>query len=155
MAEVLNNQSCLSSSVGELEKTAKRLAEELEIKLVETPASGISYEKDISGKNKEYLLNYFKDIHNNYEVIEVEHEDNEFKISNCEGNLSVILKSYGQKLLDARKPYKQGIESRLHTAIILDLAKLMKSPEKQHEICVGIEELELKSISREVISKYI
>lgn len=155
MTEVLNNQSCLSSAVGGLEQTAKRLAEELEISLAETSASGISYEKELSGKNKGYLLSYFKDIRDNYEVIEAEHEYNHFKISNCEGNISVILKSPGKKLLDARKPYRQGVETKLHTAIVLDLAKLMKSPEKQHEICVSIEEQELQAISREVIMKYI
>lgn len=155
MTEVLNTPHTLSSAVGELEQTANRLAEELNITVAETPASGISYEKEFSGENEGYLLSYFKDLHDHYEVIEVEQEGNQFKISNCEGKYSIILRNSGKKLLDARKPYKQGIESKLHTAIVLDLAKLGKSPETQHEICIGIEKSELQTVSKDVIKKYL
>lgn len=155
MTAVLNTPRILSSAMGELEQTANRLAEELGITVAETPASGVSYAQEFSGESAGYMLSYFKDMHDNYEVIEVEHEDNQLKISNCEGTYSIILKNSGKKLLEARKPYESGIESRLHTAIVLDLIKLVKSPETQHEICIGIEAAELPTISKEIIRKYL
>jgi hypothetical protein len=149
-------------TMGELEETAQRLAEEFNIPLSETNASGISYEKELEGQNDQATLTYFKDVHSEYERIEINRQGNQFGIvhldaADCKDRYSVILKAYGQNLLNAlkKKPHKKGVETQLLAGIANQLITLKKQPEKQHEICANIDEAELKNISRKTIEKYL
>jgi len=143
--------------VGELEKAAKRLAGEFDIVLSETDASGLSYEKELEGQNGDVALNYFKDVHGEYERIEINRQGNQFNLAYCEGDCLVILKAYGSNLLDAlkKKPHKPGVESQLLAGIANKLVTLKKHPEEQQEICANIDKSELSSISHATIDKYL
>ena len=144
--------------MGELEQTAQRLAGEFNIVISETNASGISYEKELEGQNGEQSMHYLQDAQiEGYEIITAARQDNAFKISLCEGEYLIILKAYGQNLLNAlkKKPHKKGIEVQLLAGIANQLITLKKQPEKLHEICADINEAELNTISRKTIEKYL
>lgn len=143
--------------MGELEQTAQRLAGEFDIVLSETKASGISYEKELEGQKNKTTLTYFKDVHGEYERIEINRPGNQFNLAYCEGDCLVILKAYGKNLLDALKktPHKPGIESQLLAGIANKLITLKKHPEEQHELCADFDKAELKNISRATIDKYL
>lgn len=143
--------------MGELEQAAQRLAGEFDIVLSETNASGISYEKELEGQNNELTLTYFKDVHGEYERIEINRQGNQFNIANCEGDYLVILKAYGKNLLAAlkKKPHKPGVESQLLAGIANKLVTLKKQPEEQQEICADFDKAELENISRATIDKHI
>lgn len=154
----LNMQNPLATStVGEFEQAAQRLAEEFNIALSETRASGISYEKELEGKNSEVELTYFKDVHTDYERIEVQRQGNQFSMANPQGDYLVILKAYGKNLLAAlkKKPHKPGVESQLLAGIANKLVTLKKQPEEQQEICIDIDKAELRNISSATIDKHI
>ncbi|MBD3304231.1 hypothetical protein GF343_03730 [Candidatus Woesearchaeota archaeon] len=144
-------------TVGELEQTAQRLAGEFNIALSETDTSGISYEKELEGRNGEVALTYFKDIHADYERIEVERQGSRFSMIDRQGDYLVIINAYGRNLLDAlkKKPHKEGVEAKLLAGIANNLVTLKKQPEEQHEICADIDKAELSSISSKTIDKYL
>ena len=158
MTEDLNTPNpLLTTTVGELENTAQRLAREFDIVLDKTPASGISYKTELEGNNDEVSVYYFKDIHADYARVEVQRQDNKFSIVDCEGSYLVVLNAYGRNLLDAlkKKPHKKGVETQLLAGIANKLVTLKRRPEEQQELCADIDKQELDNISRTTIEKYI
>ena|GEM_PF-4014099 len=157
MTQGLNTPNPLvTSTVGELENTAQRLAREFGIVLDKTPASGISYETELEGNNDEQSLHYLKDAQvEGYEVITAARKDNEFKIAVCEGKYLVILKVLGQDLYSgAEKPRDTKVEKELDALIFTD-SEIRKQPEQKHEVCINIEQEDVDSISRKTIEKYL
>lgn len=144
----------IKPTVGELEQKASRLAVELGITLSETSISGSTYETEVSGENKGISLSYFREF-DGYECIEAEKEEGSVNISNVKGSYSITLKNYGKNLLAARKPHNTKVEEQLFVAIMGMLITIKKRPEEQHEVCVGINEEDLKTISHKTIEKYL
>ena len=91
---------------GKLEQTIKRLADEFNIILSETDASGISHEKELQGNNEVFRLEYLQDmITPEYEIITITQKDNTFEICKCEKKYTIRLNAKGQLLYSgAKKP---------------------------------------------------
>jgi len=156
MTEDLNTPNpLLTTTVGELENTAQRLAREFDIVLDKTPASGISYKTELEGNNDEFSVYYYKDLHLDYARVEVQRQDNKFSIVDCEGSYLVVLNALGNLLYPgAQKPRDTGVETQLDAAILTKSAG-RKNPEEQHEICVDVDKEDLATISRKTIEKYL
>ena len=165
MSECLNSQETstinmveidVSKDVTILENTVLRLAGELGIPLKETNYSGISYKKDIAGRNENIEINYYHDF-DDYEAFTAEKGDSKIRISNIEGEYRWNLGSSGEKLLEkAYQRTKNPIEKKMNLQILLlKLQNKITSGEIYDRLIVTLKESEMNLITAKTILKYL